>query len=217
MYVGYEQASVLGDKMIHGLARRVALVFASYGECNEDEVDIYTYALEAMIAPIVNIVICLIISLVFGRLLEGTIFILAFMLLRRFTGGYHAKTHYKCILTFCTVLALSFLLSFVLQNLNMGLIAAPTIATSAWVGILALTLIKSNKEVSLKKEQHRKQQIQRIVASTLFFILCVVLCSLHMTSIAMIISTSMFFVFIGLLFVYLNRRKLDENMEQNDI
>jgi len=84
--------------MIHNSANYIASVFVRYGESSEENADIYAYAIEAVLAVLFNVIICLIISVLFGRVPEGIIFISAFALLRRFTGGYHANSHTKCIL-----------------------------------------------------------------------------------------------------------------------
>jgi len=67
--------------MIHWLASRIASVFVRYGESSEDDADIYTYAMEAVIAAMFNIVICLSIAFAFGRIWEGVIFVSSFALL----------------------------------------------------------------------------------------------------------------------------------------
>jgi len=98
--------------MINQLANRVASVFVSYGESSEENAEIYAYALEAIIAFVTNFIICIIISLLFGRLFEGVVFILGFAVLRRVTGGYHAKSHAVCVLTFsCIVTAAMIILT----------------------------------------------------------------------------------------------------------
>ncbi|MDR2569450.1 MAG: accessory gene regulator B family protein [Oscillospiraceae bacterium] len=96
--------------MINHLANRVAFLFVIYGESSEENADIYSYALEAIIAFITNFIVCIIISLFFNRLAEGIVFMLGFAVIRRVTGGYHAKSHKSCILSFACVVIIAMMI-----------------------------------------------------------------------------------------------------------
>jgi accessory gene regulator B len=91
--------------MIHGLANRVAYVFLRRGVIQPQNHDIYTYALETILSETVNVLVCLMISLLFGRPLEGIVFTVTFAMLRKFTGGHHAQSHWQCISTFAGIVA----------------------------------------------------------------------------------------------------------------
>jgi accessory gene regulator B len=90
---------------IHGLAGRVACVFVKRGIIRLEHHDIYTYALETILSEAVNVLVCLVISLLFGCPWEGIIFTVVFASLRKFTGGHHARSHWRCISTFAGIVA----------------------------------------------------------------------------------------------------------------
>jgi len=96
--------------MINYLANRVASVFVQYGESADENKDIYAYALEAIIAFLVSSAVCILISFMFGRVLEGVVFMFGYAVLRRVAGGYHANTHKICILTFTSIVIASMIL-----------------------------------------------------------------------------------------------------------
>ena len=77
---------------------------------NPSKYKYYEYAILVVSERIVATVSMLIISLIIGRVIQGIIFVFFFSLLRRFTGGYHAKTFIFCylesVLTFVIVLFL---------------------------------------------------------------------------------------------------------------
>lgn len=99
-----------GDSLIHSVAERVASFLVIYGDADKEDKDIYTYACELIISSVVNIIVGVVISILMNKLFEGLIFMVCFALLRGVAGGYHAKTHFRCITTFACILTLSLLL-----------------------------------------------------------------------------------------------------------
>ncbi len=61
-----------------------------------EEVEIYIYGINQILVSVLNISSALIIGLIFGTLLEVTVFMAAYIPLRSFAGGYHAKTPLRC-------------------------------------------------------------------------------------------------------------------------
>ena len=64
----------------------------------EEELPIYRYGLNAFINSLLQIILLSFLGICYGLILETVAFLLTFILLRRFTGGYHAKTKLKCLL-----------------------------------------------------------------------------------------------------------------------
>ncbi|MCL2223205.1 MAG: accessory gene regulator B family protein [Oscillospiraceae bacterium] len=163
--------------MINQLANRVASIFVVYGESSEENSDIYAYALEAIIAFLVNLAICIFISLMFGRLIEGLVFIVSFAVLRGIVGGYHAKTHRNCILVFtCIVLAvMSFLMisSFFEFNNTLALV----ISCLSILGIfIVIKVVRKSKHFSNAINQKiDKLGICVVVVVWLICVLCILL------------------------------------------
>lgn len=89
---------------------------------------IYTYGLELLISTLSSAFSILIFSILFGKLLDGIIFLLVFVGLRLFCGGYHAKTYGRCFLssniTFLTVLFFTIIVS---HTQNFAVIIVSTI------------------------------------------------------------------------------------------
>lgn len=66
----------------------------------EQEKEIYCFGICQLIMLLLNICTSFFISLCYGRIIEGMIFSSAYILLRSYAGGYHAKTRKKCIYIF---------------------------------------------------------------------------------------------------------------------
>ena len=126
--------------MIHKLAAGMASIFVSYGESSEENMDIYTYACEAMIATLFNVLVCMIIGVAFGRLSESITFMVVFASLRRYVGGYHTKTHFRCILAFSIMLVGSLVAITLLYPWQYNHFAISIIATMVVAGIYTLAL-----------------------------------------------------------------------------
>lgn len=68
---------------------------------SDDMADIYIYGFELLISFFFSTIGILIIGIILGRFLQTLMFLATFILLRSFTGGYHANTYAVCsIVTF---------------------------------------------------------------------------------------------------------------------
>ena len=60
----------------------------------------YQYGIGITISSIFNILLILLTSLLFRDVLSGVIFLLCFISLRTYSGGYHATTYLRCSIVF---------------------------------------------------------------------------------------------------------------------
>ena len=63
---------------------------------SDDMADIYIYGFELLISFVFSTISVVIIGLILGRFLQTLMFLTTFILLRSFTGGYHANTYAMC-------------------------------------------------------------------------------------------------------------------------
>ena len=138
--------------MIHQMAKGMTSVFIRFGECDESNADIYVYACEAIISTVANVLIGLIISLIFGHMAGGLIYIVAFMLLRRHVGGHHAKTHMRCIFSFCVMFTFSLILVSVIATFQVSSMVSIAVATLSCICIFLLPPVENeNKPISVEQ------------------------------------------------------------------
>lgn len=179
--------------MIHGLADWIASIFISYGESDEEDKDIYVYACEMVISTIVNVMLGLLVAALLGRLLDGIIFITGFALLRRYTGGYHAKTHFRCILAFALILTCGMITLDYISGLQIESMVL-AIAGIVSVGICLLAPVEhKNKplDIGLRKSIKKKS----CWAVSALWVFSAVDLYIVGTGIALSLLLSMFFVF----------------------
>lgn len=76
-----------------------------------DTIEIYQYGFEIIISTIIGFFITIMIGVLFRMIWLSLLYYIIFVVLRQFTGGYHAKTYFKCNLVFAVTTVFIFLLT----------------------------------------------------------------------------------------------------------
>ena len=89
--------------MLHEMATNIAHFFSSNSDVplDKDDIEVYAYGTELLLASVLETLALLALGIFFHKTLETLVFFSAFMPLRSYAGGYHAKTHLRC---FCGML-----------------------------------------------------------------------------------------------------------------
>ena len=87
--------------MIHRLSLEIADYLFYREIITIDKYDVYRYGLEMIISTLAGIVLILLCGLLTNSFIHAIIFYGLFVILRMFTGGYHADLHIACKLTLC--------------------------------------------------------------------------------------------------------------------
>lgn len=90
------------------------LIKADVIDKSEEALAYYRYGLEITISSLLNIVLIISIGIISGQFIESILFLICFVPLRRFTGGYHANSYLKCNLLF----SLLFILLLTIFNIT---------------------------------------------------------------------------------------------------
>lgn len=193
--------------MIHYLAVRMASVFVRYGECSNEDADIYAYACEAIIALVVNILACLAIAVLFNRFTDGAIFLVVFALLRRQTGGHHARTHLGCISSFAGIVIISMALMLLASWLGVADFVAIFAATVSWIGISVLPPIDhksrhSGRDASIRNASWGKGRLFAFI----LWLLCITDVFVLGSQINFAISISMLAVLVSMVYAMYHSR-----------
>lgn len=70
--------------------------FLCKDEGQKDNFDLYEYAIYILLSSAFHIATVIVLGLVFNLLTESLVFYLSFIAIRKFAGGYHAKTPTRC-------------------------------------------------------------------------------------------------------------------------
>jgi len=71
------------------------------GVIEESIEDIYVYGIQVMLSNLIGIISSLLIGIMFSALVEVIVFLVPFIVTRRFTGGFHANNSVVCFLITC--------------------------------------------------------------------------------------------------------------------
>ena len=81
-----------------------------------DVQDFYRYGIEISISSLLNIVLVVIAGILIHHIIESIVFLSLFILIRSFTGGYHAATYFRSNLLMCTTFILTALANSIFSN-----------------------------------------------------------------------------------------------------
>lgn len=73
---------------------------------NDDEKEIYLYALDIVVYTAINAILILAFSLIFKCFFQSVLFIILFPIFQSTGGGYHANSHIGCIISTCSTWAI---------------------------------------------------------------------------------------------------------------
>ena len=93
------------------LAKKITLFFIRKKQIELDDYEVYVYCFELLLSSIFNTIILILGALVSHLYIETIIFAVALIISRKMFGGFHAKTHFGCLLLLTasySIFALSF-------------------------------------------------------------------------------------------------------------
>lgn len=82
--------------MISKLSTHLTEKLLSNGTISDEDKDLYIYGLFMLFSHLMFFIIACIFGLILGCIFESIIFYIAFQFIRRYAGGYHAKTETRC-------------------------------------------------------------------------------------------------------------------------
>lgn len=94
--------------MITSLAQYITGILLKNNIIVNEHLDIYIYGFEVLISGALSLFIGLILGLIFSQLVECIVFLIVFVTLRKYCGGYHADTYLKCNTVFAINIAIVF-------------------------------------------------------------------------------------------------------------
>lgn len=186
------------------ISARITAFFIARSIIASDDREIYEYGFELLIADLINFSAILLIGGLAGQLWYSVLYLLIFVGLRSFCGGYHAKTHLRCHI--CTIGAY---LLFMLCNMwlspdNAILLLGENLLASVPV-VLFAPIPHANKP--LTDAVRKKNRIRSIVLYYSLTLLAFVLC-LHYRQEGAAISLTLWIVSLSMIpAIYIHSRK----------
>lgn len=92
------------------LVKKVTNYFIINGIIKEEDKEIYSYGLHQGLLIVINILTTIAIGFLFAMVVESILFMIAYIPLRSYAGGYHAKTELRCYFLSTILIVLALLL-----------------------------------------------------------------------------------------------------------
>ncbi len=129
---------------------------------SSDVKEYYKYGIELTISSLLNIILIMGIGILFCSIIESIIFLVCFILIRQFTGGFHANTYFKCNFSFC----LAFTVVLIMYYITLGHIH---LWVSGLISILCVAIIVFHCPIEHinKPIPKHKRKIHKIAATIL--------------------------------------------------
>lgn len=86
--------------MIKTISAKILTFILKNSDIDEKISEIYQYGIEITLSSILNITLIILCSLIIGDIILGCVFLICFIALRSYSGGYHADTYFKCNVIF---------------------------------------------------------------------------------------------------------------------
>ena len=155
--------------MFSFLSQRVVEYALKRNAIKSEDKELYLFAYQLLIANIITVISLLIISLIFGYVVETLIFIVFLFPLRIYAGGFHQRTQELCYIS--TVVAYTIVLTFVkfATSLLSPLVCILAFLSSSGIIILLAPLEDPNKPLST--EECRKYKITTLITLTIELVL----------------------------------------------
>ena len=152
--------------MIHTIAQKTADIFCRQNVADEEKKEIYIYGIELLVSSLIGAVLILGISIGIGKIWSGVVFLSVFILVRQYTGGYHADTYVRCNAAF----VLTYLLTvgiWIFCRVHDLKVAVWFILLGAYI-IMAVLAPVENKNKPLDDEEVKKYKWKSIVIYSAF-------------------------------------------------
>lgn len=147
----------------------VAFIYRNM-QVDDEMAEVYKYGIEIIVSSLINFLLILISSLILGDLLAGIVFMTLFVLLRSYTGGYHAETYLRCNIAFIVTFLAVFFVARIVSNLNCNEVIGLILLGTAYIPIWIFAPVK-NRHKYLSKE---KIHLSRIISTAIYVISAVI-------------------------------------------
>lgn len=175
--------------MIKRAVTRLVNTQIRLGTIQESDRNVYEYGYQLMIEAFINVVISLLLGAVLGCFKEVVFFLIVFMPLRSFCGGYHAAKTWQCTVLSNLVVLLVIVVSKV--SLLAGIITPVYILGDIVIGgMIVLFAPVDNENRRLGEKEHRRYKMTASVIMSVEALLCIILCVSSFRTYSDIILTS---------------------------
>lgn len=150
--------------MIGKMSSRIVKWLLRAGAISKNDRELYEYAAYSFLFSLLPLVLVMILGGVSGMLLEGVLMIVPFMLIRKFSGGFHLQSSGLCFIS-STLLLSAFLFLIRLVTEKQGFILLSCLVAAAAIQIFICSPIDNEARRLSAKEQTVFKKVARIMSA----------------------------------------------------
>jgi len=188
-------------------AHSIAQSLIDNGIIENESRELYEFGINQMIVSIINLFITLVIGLCFHMVWQLFLFMLTYIPLRKFSGGIHAQTQFRCYIASIVMLCL---VCLILKYLNISIVALIIIYSISAFTIVFLSPIEDqNKPLDIEEHKvYKKISIILLIIESLF---AWVFYSIGLVSVAQCMLLVFDCIFVMLILGHIKKIKRDKS------
>lgn len=152
------------------------------GAISENDRELYEYAAYSFLFSLLPLILVMLLGAVSGMLLEGVLMIVPFMLIRKFSGGFHLQSSGVCFVS-STLLLSAFLFLIRLVTVKQSFLLLSCFVAAAAIQLFLCSPIDNEARKLSAKERAVFKKVARIM-SALLLAVYIVLGSLGLNRVA---------------------------------
>ena len=158
--------------MIEFLSKKITSFLYSNNVIEKEDIEIYNYTFETIIAFFSNIVFILLTGWILDRFVCTMVFLLFYCPIRQFSGGYHAENYKSCLLVFILKYIFNYI---ILEKIIIGknVILFLLFTFVGFVGVYRNSPFE-HREHSLSENQRKKYKYIVFLGVTIDFIFSII-------------------------------------------
>ena len=149
--------------MISCWAKKLAKAITTNMNYGKDDVLWLGYAIEVLISSLISVGIIVVGACVFHKMLYAILYLMLLVPFRKYSGGYHANTHFTCIILTSGLFYLALFFTKIICRINMWLIIAEYI--SGALLILKICPVSSPNKIVEENEKPKYKKIALLILS----------------------------------------------------
>lgn len=160
--------------MIEYISISISEVWAKSGVINEVEIDSYRYGLELLLSTALNLLAVVCISIVLGHPFVHIPYLMVFITMRLYAGGYHAGKHWMCILL-NSVVYIAALLTMLLLPDYISAVFCIAVSVTDLILVFLIAPVEAKNKPLYHSERIRNRRISLVLA-TILVVVSLTLC-----------------------------------------
>lgn len=144
--------------MYQYVSKKIAQKWLADSAINIEEKEIYEYGIEIILSSLVGILLIILLGICFFNIRITLLFLLIFIPIRSYCGGYHAETYLKCNIGMLVVFICTMLIATNVK-ITFNAVAIILIVINIHISILSPVVNKSKPLTTSEKTNNKKRSM----------------------------------------------------------